>query len=213
MKKYILKFIWIIIMSLSSTIVMAQTFEGTIEFKKATPTDTTNYVYYVKGDMVRIDEIGGKSHKAEGTFLVDMDQKTIKALNHDRKLYMDQPTPPSPTMKGTCSVKKGEVKNLQGYKCVEYVVTNTEENIQISYWLADGKFSFFEKLLHQLNRPDKSAVYFLQIPSIKNTFPMLSIQKSMDGMDQVRLEVTKIEKKEIDSSLFELPKTYNKFEN
>lgn len=214
MKKCILQFISIIVMIIvSSTVAIGQSFEGTIEFKKETPTDTTNYVYYVKGYLVRIDEIGSKSHKAEGTFLVDMDQKTMKSLNHDRKLYMDQPTPPSPTMKGKCEIKKGEVKNLQGYKCVEYVVTNAAENTQISYWVAEGKFSFFEKLLHQLNRKDKSSVYFLQIPNIKNTFPMLSIQKDSDGKEQMRLEVTKITKKEIDPTMFDLPRDYNKFEN
>ena len=214
MKKYILQFISVMVMGIFfSTVAPAQSFEGTIEFKRATSTDTTNYVYYVKGYLVRIDEIGTKSHKAEGTFLVDMDQKTMKSLNHERKLYMDQSTPASPVTKGTCTVKKGEAKNLQGYKCIEYTVTNTEENTEISYWLAEGKFSFFEKLLRQLNRKDKSSVYFLQIPSIKNTFPMLSIQKSLDGKDQMRLEVTKIVKKEIDPSMFEIPKGYNKFEN
>ncbi|HET6227951.1 MAG TPA: DUF4412 domain-containing protein [Bacteroidia bacterium] len=214
MKKYILQFFGILIFIIaSSSRINAQSFEGMIEFKKETPTDTTNYVYFVKGDLVRIDEIGTKSHKAEGTYLIDMDQKTMKSLNHDRKLYMDQPTPPAPVLKGTCTVKKGEVKNLQGYKCVQYIVTNTEENTQISYWIADGKFSFFEKLLRQLNRKDKSSVYFLQIPGIKNTFPMLSIQQGLDGKEQMRLEVTKITKKEIDSSMFDLPRDYNKFEN
>lgn len=214
MKKYILQFISIVVLGIAFTpIVNAQSFEGTIEFKKETPMDTTNYVYYIKGYLVRIDEIGSKSHKSEGTFLIDMDQKTMKSLNHERKLYMDQPTPPAPTLKGTCSVTKTETKDLQGYKCVGYVVTNTEENTKISYWLADGRFSFFEKLLRQLNRKDKSSVYFLQIPSIKNAFPMLSIQQSLDGKDQMRLEVTKITKKEIDPSMFELPRDYNKFEN
>jgi hypothetical protein len=214
MKKSIFQFISVIAMVVAcSTGLFAQSFEGTIEFKRATDTDTTNYIYYVKGLQIRIDEIGGKSHKAEGTYLVDMDQKTINALNHERKLYMEQPTPPAPVTKGTFSVKKGTApKNLQGYKCVEYTITNTEDNTQITYWLADGKFSFFEKLLRQLNRKDKSSIYFLQLPDIKNTFPMLSIQQSLDGKEQVRLEVTKITKKEIDPTMFELPKGYSKFE-
>lgn len=214
MKKSILQFISVIILLAAlSPVALAQSFEGTIEFKRETDTDTTNYVYYIKGLLVRIDEIGGKSHKAEGTYLIDMDQKTIHALNHERKLYMDQPTPPAPVTKGTFTVKKGQTpKNLQGYKCTEYTITNTDENTQITYWLADGKFSFFEKLLRQLNRKDKSSVYFLQLPDIKNTFPMLSVQQSLNGKDQVRLEVTKITKKEIDPAMFELPKGYSKFE-
>ncbi len=214
MKKSIYQFISVIVMILVySSVGIAQSFEGTIEFKKATTTDTTNYVYYIKGNQVRIDEIGTKSHKVEGTFLIDMDKKTMHSLNHERKLFMDQATPNPPVIKGTCKVKKGtESKNLQGYKCTEYTVTNTEENVKITYWLADGKFSFFDKLLKQLNRKDKGSLYFLQIPDTKNMFPMLSIQENLEGATQVRLEVTKITKKDIDASMFEIPKGYTKFE-
>ena len=71
-----------------------------------------NYIYYVKGDNVRIDEIGTKSHKVEGSFLVDMEAKTMKSLNHERKLYMEQGNASAPVIKGTCKVKKGQnVKN------------------------------------------------------------------------------------------------------
>lgn len=191
----------------------AQAFEGTIEFKKMTTTDTVNYVYTVKGSKVRIDEIGSKSHKIEGTFLVDLDAKTMISLNHERKLYMDNPTPSAPVLKGSCVVKKGSnVKNIQGYKCTEYIVTNNEENTQITYWIAEGKFTFFEKLLRILNRKDKSSVYFLQIPEMKGMFPMLSTQTDLNGKEHTKLEVTKITKKEIDPSIFDLPKGYNKFE-
>lgn len=214
MKKSILKLITVIVVIIAFTFAAsAQSFEGTIEFKKASTTDTTNYVYTVKGNMVRIDEIGTKSHKVEGSFLIDLDSKTMKFLNHDRKLYGDQNTASAPIIKGNCVVKKGQnVKNIQGYKCVEYIVTNNEENTQITYYIADGKFSFFEKLLRQLNRKEKSAIYFLQITDIKNMFPMLSVQTDLSGKEQTRLEVTKITKKEVDPSLFEVPKGYNKFE-
>jgi hypothetical protein len=195
------------------TLVHAQSFEGTIEFKKSTPLDTTIYVYYINNNDVRIDEIGNKSHKAEGSFLINLEAKTITTLNHSRKLYMDQPSPAAPEIKGTCEVKRmRSIKNIQGYKCGEYVVTNTEENTVISYWIADGKFPFFEKMLHQLNRKDKSSVYYLQIENIKNMFPMLSTQKTLDGKNQMVLEVTKIVQKKIVPSMFEIPKDYNKFE-
>jgi hypothetical protein len=167
----------------------------------------------VKDNNVKIDEIGTKSRKVEGTFLVDMEEKTMVSLNHERKLYMNNNNPAAPTIKGTCVVKKGQnVKNLQGYKCQEYVVTNQEEGIIITYWLADGKFTFFEKMLRQLNRKDKSSIYFLQIPDTKNMFPMLSVQTDLSGKETTKLEVTKITKKPLDAAMFEIPKGYNKFE-
>ena len=213
-KKSILKLITVVIAIVSvSLTTVAQSFEGIIEFKKASTIDTTSYVYTVKDNMVRIDEIGSKSRKVEGSFLVDLDAKTMKFLNHDRKLYGDQNTPAAPVIKGKCTTKKGQnVKNLQGYKCVEYIVTNNDENTQVTYYIADGKFSFFEKLLRQLNRKEKSAIYFLQIAEVKNMFPMLSIQTDLSGKELNRLEVTKIMKKEVDPAIFEIPKGYNKFE-
>ena len=214
MKKAILKIVsGAMMMTMFSLTALSQSFEGIIEFKKGTATDTTNYVYYVKDNFVRVDEIGGRSKKVEGSFLVNLDAKTMKSLNHERKLYMDQPTPSEPVIKGTCTVAKGQnVKNLQGYKCTEHIVTNNTEGTIITYWLADGKFSFFDKLLHQLNRKDKASVYFLQIPDTKNMFPMLSVQTDLRGKETGRLEVTKITKKTLEGSLFEIPKGYIKFE-
>jgi hypothetical protein len=214
MKKSILKLVsGALMIALFSYTAVAQSFEGIIEFRKSTPTDTTGYIYYVKDNQVRIDEIGSRSKKVEGSFLVDLNAKTMKSVNHERKLYMDQPTPTDPVIKGSCAVAKGQnVKNLQGYKCVEYTVTNNTENTVITYWLADGKFTFFEKLLRQLNRKDKASVYFLQISDIKNVFPMLSVQTDLRGKETGRLEVTKITKKVIDNSLFDIPKGYTKFE-
>jgi hypothetical protein len=66
--------------------------------------------------------------------------------------------------------------------------------------------------LRQLNRKEKSAIYFLQIAEIKNMFPMLSMQTDLSGKETSRLEVTKITKKEVDPAVFEIPKGYNKFE-
>ena len=214
MKKSILKLITVVVVMVAfSLTTVAQSFEGIIEFKKSSTIDTGSYVYTIKNNMVRIDEIGAKSRKVEGSYLVDLDAKTMKFLNQERKLYGDQNTPAAPVIKGTCTVKKGQnVKNLQGFKCVEYIVTNNEEATQITYYVADGKFSFFEKLLRQINRKEKSAIYFLQIAEIKNMFPMLSIQTDLAGKETSRLEVTKITKKEIDPAVFEIPKGYNKFE-
>src|ERR1043165_5133225 len=80
MKKSFSKLLAVVTVMLEFTFTAAAQFEGVIEFKKASTTDTTNYVYYVKGNQVRIDEIGSKSHKIEGSFLVDMDAKTMRFL-------------------------------------------------------------------------------------------------------------------------------------
>lgn len=191
----------------------AQGFEGVIEFKKKTLFDTVNYVYYIKGDKVRIDEIGSKSKKVEGTFLVDTKAGSMLSLSHDRKMYLEQ-KPPAPTKpSGECKVEKTKnTKTIAGYKCTEYIVKNVTENTIISYWVTPGKFVFFKKLLNTLNRKDKFSTYFQQIPGMDGMFPVVAIQSAMDGKETERLEATKIEKKVIDIKQFDIPAGYTKFD-
>ena len=51
---------------------VAQSYEGSIEFKMETAKDTTTNIYYVKGNTVKLDQIGRKSGKVEGSFIFDI---------------------------------------------------------------------------------------------------------------------------------------------
>ena len=192
----------------------AQSFEGIIEFKKQTTTDTVNYVYYIKGDKVRLDEIGNKSKKVEGSFIIDLKTNTMVSLSHERKLYIEQSGGTPAVVTGKPEVKKtGNIKTIQGMKCSEYIVKNAEEKVQVTYWMASNNFDFFFKLLKVLNRKDKSAVYVQQITGAEGMFPFLSSQVNLEtNKEEVKMEVTKIEKKTIDASKFETPKDYQKFQ-
>jgi hypothetical protein len=195
-------------------LVSAQSFEGVIEFKKQTTTDTVNYIYYVKGDKVRLDEIGSKSKKVEGSFIIDLKTSSMLSLSHERKLYIEQASGTPAAMNGTAEVKKtGASKTIQGVKCNEYIVKNPNEKVQVTYWMAEGKYDFFFKLLKVLNRKDKSAVYVQQIADASGSFPFLSSQVNLEtNKEEVKMEVTKLQKKTVDATLFEVPKDYQKFQ-
>lgn len=195
-------------------IASAQSFEGVIEFKKQTTTDTVNYIYYVKGDKVRLDEIGSKSKKVEGSFIIDLKTSSMVSLSHERKLYIEQASGTPATVNGKPEVKKtGNVKTIQGMKCSEYTVKSPEDKVQVTYWMAPGKFDFFFKLLKILNRKDKSAVYVQQLTDVDGMFPFLSTQTNLEtNTVEVKMEVTKVDKKTVDAAKFEIPKDYQKFQ-
>ena len=195
-------------------IASAQVFEGVIEFKKQTSTDTVNYIYYVKGDKVRLDEIGSKSKKVEGSFIIDLKTNSMVSLSHERKLYIEQASGTPATVVGKPEVKKtGNVKTILGVKCTEHVVKNADEKVQVTYWMGIGKFDFFFKLLKVLNRKDKSALYVQQLTGVDGMFPFLSSQVNLEtGKEEVKMEVAKIEKKTVDANMFAMPKDYQKFQ-
>ena len=190
-------------------------FEGSTEFRYETKKDTSTNVYYVKGNNVKLDQIGKKTGKVDGSFVFDLGAKTIKFVNPARKVWGDHKSETPPTMSGTCEVTKQKTtKMVAGKMCTEYIVKNTAENTQIVYWVTTEKFDFFVPLVKLWNRKDKQSVYFNQIKDLpKGAMPMLSLETSLDGKTAVsKLEVIKLEKKSIDASMVSIPSDYKKFE-
>lgn len=198
-----------------SVIAVAQSYEGSIEFKMETSKDTTTNIYYVKGHDVKLDQIGKKSGKVEGSFVFNTQTNEIKFVNPVRKVWGEHKSETAPIIKGTCVSSKGtNTKMVQGQKCAEYIVKNTEENTQITYWIVSGKYDFFAPIVKAWNRKDKQSIYFNQIKDLpKGSMPLLSEEKSItDGKLISKLEVSKINKTTIDASKLSIPADYKKFE-
>ncbi|MGZ3903290.1 MAG: DUF4412 domain-containing protein [Bacteroidia bacterium] len=190
-------------------------FEGTIEFRMETKKDTTNNIYYVKGNSVKLDQIGKKSGKVEGSFVFDLTGKSIKFVNPARKVWGDHKSETPPAIKGTCEVTKGKSTSMVGGKmCTEYTVTNKDENTQIVYYIATEKYDFFAPLVKLWNRKDKQSIYFNQIKDLpKGSMPMKSVETTLDTKATMsKLEVIKMEKKAVDAATVSVPGDYKKFE-
>lgn len=196
-------------------IFLAQSFGGSVEFKYLTTKDTTSNVYYVKDKTVKLDQFGKRSGAVEGSFVFDLATNTIKFVNPKRKVWGEHKSETAPVIRGVCEVKKtANTKTIQGAKCTEYTVKNTDENTIISYWIATGKYEFFNPLVKLWNRKDKQSIYYNQITGLPaGTMPMLSEEKQIsDGKLITRLEVVKISKAAVDEANLIVPADYKKFE-
>lgn len=214
MKNKILIFSALLITTLfSAAESLAQGFEGSIEFKKVSSIDTITYVYYIKGDQVRIDEIGSDKHTA-GTMLVNIKEGTAKSLSPERKLYLDIEPNKTPTAaSGKLQVSKGkETKTIAGYKCSEITVKDSDANTIIKYYIAKDNFHFLSGVIKALNRKDKISTYYLQLKDVDNSFPFYAIETDFAGNKKTVLEVTTVNKHKVDSKVFEIPAGYKKFE-
>lgn len=195
--------------------VQAQNFNGSINFKYYTLKDTSSNVYYVKDKIVKLDQFAKKGNAIEGSFIFNLNNNKILYVYPKRKIWGEHKSETPPVIKGTCEVSKGKNnKSLNGYKCKEYIVKNTEENTIITYWIASEKFSFFLPMAILMNRKDKQNIYFNQIKDLSaGSMPMLSEERSIkDGKLISKLEVTKINAKTPADASLEVPAAYNKFE-
>lgn len=211
MKKYL--FFATLIFSLSE--ILAQGFNGAIQFKYTTQKDTNVNMYTVKNKKVRLDQFAKKGNNVEGSFLFDLNNNEIKFLNPKRKLWGKQESKTPQVINGQCVVTKGAAtKTIAGMKCQEYTVKNTEENTAITYWITNGKYTFFAPMIKLWNRKDKQSIYFGQIKNLpEGAMPMLSEEKQLsDGRVLTKLEVLKIVNSVPADADLEIPAGYSKFD-
>lgn len=191
-------------------------FEGSINLIKKTINDTTFYVYYIKGQKIRIDikEKSVNSNSIENYLLFDLENKSIVAISPTRKLYIPLQTGKYKKAedKNFVIIKSNNKKVVTGYECYQWRVRNAEMNTEMTYWVASENFTFFEELLKLWNRTEKHAFFYLQIPEINGFFPIESVERTLLRDEKMKLLVTGIKKNKIDESLFKIPADYKSYD-
>ena len=148
----------------SLTFVNAQGYEGTIEFKKFKKGKVSTYIYYVKGDFVRLEEYGSNRMIVD-IALINLKEKKVYLLSPERKSYMILNTMySSKDMSKTRVEMKSESKAILGKSCKKWVVSNPDLKAKVTYWVAKGNFDFFVELLDVLRRKDYHSLFFQQVP-------------------------------------------------
>jgi len=227
---YIIAFL---LMSLSTLVVSAQPninkkntskvnaknapFEGIIKFVQETFSDTIYYTYYVKGNNIKI-EINEDCADCDGAdaMLFNLKAQTIIALKPSLRMYKDVDVKPyvkSQDVDYSIIQNTHNSKKIEGYDCEQWRVKNQKENTEITYWVTQGNFYFFDDFLKLWNRSEKHSRYFLQIKNLNGYFPILSVERSSLRDTRMKLQVVKIINKPLETSVFEIPSGYKNYDN
>ncbi|HAW52772.1 MAG TPA: hypothetical protein DCX54_10675 [Flavobacteriales bacterium] len=209
-----MKFRTLLIIFISSlTFANAQGYEGTIEFNKLKKGKVSSYIYYVKGDFVRLEEYGTNKTIVD-IALINLKEKKVYLLSPERKSYMILNTMySSKDMSKTRVEMKNESKTIMGRSCKKWVVSNPDLNATVTYWVTKGNFDFFVQLLDVLRRKDYQSLFFQQVPEAQGYFPMVSTWTDMNGVQIEQLEVTKIDERVLRGNFFTIPEDYEEIKN
>ncbi|MFM1876344.1 MAG: hypothetical protein RL266_2081 [Bacteroidota bacterium] len=201
------------LLTVASFGAVAQGFEGSIYFTKSNMMDVVQYAYHVKGNMVRIDEMVEGSDKLVATLLVNLETGEMVALSHERNLWMKRPNKEEETTAGGAEVKQGQLeRSIQGMNCSQYRVRDKAADREVMYWVTEGDYSFFPKLLNILKRKDNFSTYYLQMDGLDNKLPLMAEENTLLREKKGFLQVDKIEKKKLADSLFQIPAGFEKVE-
>jgi hypothetical protein len=190
---------------------VAQRFEGSIHFTKNIGPVTAKYIYHVKDDMVRVEELD-ELGQIQGIMLVDTKKNSVVALSPERKMFIDVPNRRKANESKTEVKATGNTKEINGFQCEEWIVSSAEDGRKVSYWVANDDFDFFIPMLKTLNRKDKMALYYLELPDAQNGFPMAGTEVKSNGMELTTLQVEEVKDSPLTADMFTIPADYTKFE-
>ncbi len=213
MKTFARIFSIILLTSILPSSIQAQAFEGTIEFNSFKKGKTKSYIYYVKGDFVRLEEYGSNKTITD-LAVINLKEEKVYLLSPERKSYMILNTAQSSKdMTSTKVQMTKEAKTIKGFPCKKWVVSNSDYNAKVTYWVTEGHYDFFVKLLAVLRRKDYSALFYQQVPAAMGYFPIVSTWTDMSGNEIERFEVSKIDERVLRGNFFHIPADYEEIKN
>ncbi|MCX7986783.1 MAG: DUF4412 domain-containing protein [Bacteroidales bacterium] len=201
------RILWVIVTL--STRLWASGFEGSITWIKQSPYDTTFYTYYISNDRIRIEEKDNKKN-IRHVYLININKEEVFIIDPAKKMYtkLKKSTSRSKDANHFIVKKTNNYKIIKGVKCYQWRVKNVHRNCEITYWVAQKNFDFFDKMVKVLNNTDKGWEYFNSIPHSSGYFPMLYEERTLLRDKRMQTSVIKIEQHRIDSSIFQIPKDY-----
>ncbi len=210
MKKYLFL---LVLFSLISLEMQAQVkvFEGYVEFKSEFVGEgeeenlNMDMKYFIKGNRFRAE-----LPSAEGTNILLSDGDKSYMLLPEIKKYLDlsgfetQANAEDNTIEDITKAKTGEMKDILGYKCEKYIFKESDNISEVWITKELGTFMF--------------AATPMEKSIINNSifkdgfFPLEIVIKEINGKETGKVYVTKIEKQQVNDSMFNIPADYTKMD-
>jgi hypothetical protein len=191
-------------------------FEGAISMHMTTSHGAEDLTFLTKGGKLRVD---APAHNGEMAHVI-FDPSTSKMLviMDTQKMYMEMDRPPGaaggmPGMPGAAATphvppqitKTGKHETIAGMECEDWT-SKDESGRTASLCVAKG-IAFFDFASMAPGRGE-SAAWIDQLKSAQY-FPLRAVDTDASGKEISRMDVTKIEKKSVDDSLFSPPAGYH----
>ncbi len=204
-----INFLLSFLLLLSSTNTNVESFEGSIEMIQESYYDISYFTYFVKKENVRIDKFDN-NHTLIQSLLINLEKEQIYILNPSKKLYTksDINSKPNPDSENFTILKTENSRMVGEYVCYQWRVKNKERNTEVSYWVSQNNFYFFEELVRLINNTDKTYEFFEKIPETQGFFPMLCVERTLLRKEKYRLYVINITNNAISDNIFEIPSDF-----
>ena len=204
------------------TTTLASAFEGKIEMKTTSSHNKEDMLstMFLKGTRMRMEMATppDKHNKEAGTFamIINMETRESTMLMDKEKMYMVHKIP-EPSAEKTASKNSaiefkptGRKEKIAGYDAEEYSGLSDKKYVEVWVTKEMGKVIMANQGKGGKQTPASAWQKFAEQ---NDFFALRTVMRAKEGgPEEMRMEVTKIEKGPLPDSLFQPPADYTKFE-
>lgn len=208
MKKFLLGLAMMLMAGVGSLHAFVS-FEGEVDYKITTGDKSGDMNYLLKGKKMRMDmDMEGHSQ----SMIFDMPTRKMLMLMPEQKMYMTMDIPENKQEAAKAKsegkfTKTGKTETILGYKCEEWLYESKHGTTSI--WAASGLGNF----MGMGQKSGMGASAWTQMVKSKGLFPLRVTSKGANGKGEMSMEATKVEKRSLSDSLFEVPAGFKKMES
>ena len=203
-------FLFCLLMTASGVIAEDGYFEGMLSFRMNVAETQTDMTYYTQGSKMRMEVDLAPGVKSIA--LADYEKNKIYMLMPERSAYAEIDIKPEDleaaagkNLKSASIIETDEKEEILGYECHKLISKKEGEITEI--WVAKNFGKFYNT---DFNRHNPTLMALQRRFEAEGAFPLRIISYSPDNQELFRMQVTNIDKKDLDDKLFTVPEDYNK---
>ncbi|HSH50481.1 MAG TPA: DUF4412 domain-containing protein, partial [Bacteroidales bacterium] len=138
----------------------------------------------------------------------------IIVLSPSKKLYtyLELSSNSNTPNKNFTVIKTDNIRMIKGKECYQWRVRNVEQNTEVTYWVSESNFHFFNDFIKLLNCTERTFTFYEKIPDSQGFFPMYTVERTLLRKIKKQISVIEINHQKVNDTTFEIPKNFNKVE-
>jgi len=187
-------------------------FEGEFKLLRQNLYDTSTIIYYVKGDLIRIEEYNINNRLIKSYLINQKDQK-IYSLNSSKKMFKEIPyhqVKESISDQSIKIIKTENTKVINGIVCEQWRARNTSKNTEITYWVSPKNPVLPAKFLSLFSTSNNIIDFYMSIPENNGFTPFYIIERTLVRNERESIKISAITSKPLADNLFIVPSGYKK---
>jgi len=208
-----INFLFALFLFITAPVNNSDSFEGKIKLVEESNYNTTFYTYTIKNKQIRVDKFD-QNHEIIQSMLVNLENEQMIVLSPSKKLYTYQELSRNlnTTNENFEVIKTKNTRLLNGKKCYQWRVRNVEQNTEVTYWVSESNFYFFNDFIKLLNCTEQTFTFFEKIPNSQGFFPILTVERTLLRKIKKQISVIEINHQKVNDTTFEIPKDFNEVE-